>query len=313
MNISNYIHDLLVENECVIIPELGGFVANHNPASITGDNQVHFSPPAMQIVFNAKLDHNDGFLAEYIAEQNGITYTQGREHIADFVRQVNKDLQIYNKATIEHIGVLTINTDKVLMFETGVEENLLTDSFGLPDFVVHQLQSNIRSRHQPVFRNKESVRRLAVKKYAKRVAIIAPIILLIALLPMKYMSHVQESSLKLWDSLLSKKVLFEEAKPNTKSVKKLASFTTTPVKNKETATENVYHIIAGTFRNGQSACNITNDFIANGYKASVVQQNDLFKVSIQKFDNYEDAKAFLEAFRQSHPQHADAWLMVAHK
>ncbi len=63
MEISQYIKELLILNDCVIIPEFGGFVANYKPATIE-NNQ--FFPPAKEIAFNNKLVSNDGLLIKHI-------------------------------------------------------------------------------------------------------------------------------------------------------------------------------------------------------------------------------------------------------
>ena len=53
-----HIKALLADYDCVVIPELGGFVANPIPARL--DRKQHlFLPPGRAIVFNQNLQTND--------------------------------------------------------------------------------------------------------------------------------------------------------------------------------------------------------------------------------------------------------------
>ena len=70
MNLSKYIVDLLVKNNCVIVPNFGGFIANYNPAII--DELRHkIYPPSKRILSNPNLLSNDGLLANYVSTQVG--------------------------------------------------------------------------------------------------------------------------------------------------------------------------------------------------------------------------------------------------
>ena len=72
-DIQKYVVELLFKHDCVIIPNLGGFVAQYKSAAldeVTG----FFSPPSKQILFNINLKNNDGLLANEIAQRKQITY-----------------------------------------------------------------------------------------------------------------------------------------------------------------------------------------------------------------------------------------------
>ena len=62
--IDNYICELLYDHDCVIIPGLGGFIANFEPARIIR-KQHTIMPPSKKIAFNGKLKNNDGLLADF--------------------------------------------------------------------------------------------------------------------------------------------------------------------------------------------------------------------------------------------------------
>ena len=54
MNLSIYLTELLKSNDCVIVPDLGGFIANFQGSGYDAQNN-QFSPPTKEIIFSAKL------------------------------------------------------------------------------------------------------------------------------------------------------------------------------------------------------------------------------------------------------------------
>jgi len=71
VEINQYIKELLLLNDCVIIPQFGGFVANYKPATIENNK---FFPPTKEVAFNNKLTSNDGLLINYISEIEDTDY-----------------------------------------------------------------------------------------------------------------------------------------------------------------------------------------------------------------------------------------------
>ena len=61
LEINQIIKELLQLHDCVIFPNLGGFVAQYSPANFDEKKSV-LSPPHKQILFNKNLVNNDGLL-----------------------------------------------------------------------------------------------------------------------------------------------------------------------------------------------------------------------------------------------------------
>ena len=61
IELAQHIEALLLENDCVIIPGFGGFVAHLTPAVSVEEGNV-FIPPIRTIGFNPQLRLNDGLL-----------------------------------------------------------------------------------------------------------------------------------------------------------------------------------------------------------------------------------------------------------
>lgn len=130
MKINTCIHDLLLENETVIIPGFGAFISHYKPAEILPEND-EIKPPSKTLSFNQKIRNNDGLLVGYIAHKEAISHFDALKVIEkdreDMIYQLDKGERI----TFENIGVLFRNENNEIEFESFQQENLLLDSFGL--------------------------------------------------------------------------------------------------------------------------------------------------------------------------------------
>ncbi len=137
--ITNYLKELLNDNECVIVPEFGAFISKRHSATI--DYASHrFLPPYKEIVFNNKLTNNDEILVDFISKKENISKEDSLAKIQDFVNQTAAVLDVNKEYVLEGLGkIRKFGNDCV--FEVCHSENLLGDSFGLTEF-----------NYQPVFR-----------------------------------------------------------------------------------------------------------------------------------------------------------------
>ena len=137
--ITNYLKELLNDNECVIIPEFGAFISKRHSATI--DYASHrFLPPYKEIVFNNKLTNNDEILVDFISKKENISQEDSLNKIKNFVNQAAAILDVNKEYVLEGLGkIRKFGNDFV--FEVSHSENLLGDSFGLTEF-----------NYQPVFR-----------------------------------------------------------------------------------------------------------------------------------------------------------------
>ena len=133
MKLEQYISELLYNHDCVIVPGLGGFVANYKPATIQ-PIQNTFSPPSKSISFNKNLNNNDGLLANLIAQKEVVSFDVATKNIEDVVVEINQDLKLKKRITIQNIGDLFLNTENKIQFEPQNNINYLLGSYGLPVF-----------------------------------------------------------------------------------------------------------------------------------------------------------------------------------
>ncbi len=134
MKIAKYVGELLFDYECVVIPGLGGFIAEDKSVSI---NRVtdKFSPPYRKIHFNIHLRANDGLLVNHVAQYEKIGYKSAKQRVDNFVHLCHKALEDGKKINFKYIGAIYYDEEKNVVFEQDEEINYNADSFGLTDIV----------------------------------------------------------------------------------------------------------------------------------------------------------------------------------
>ena len=129
MNLSKYIAELLVKNNCVIVPNFGGFIANYNPAII--DELRHkIYPPSKRVLFNSNLLNNDGLLANYVSTQISKNYAESLELIEEVSTKWKSKLSKGQRVSIGEVGFL-YEVDNKIQFEQDREFNLFLGAYGL--------------------------------------------------------------------------------------------------------------------------------------------------------------------------------------
>ena len=127
--VQNHIKELLFEQDCVLIPDFGGFVTNFDCAKIDASNRF-ITPPQKWLAFNALLKNDDGLLSNYVAQQEQITREQANLKIKSFVEDTKRYLNFDNSYQIEGLGVFSQNEENKIQFQPKTT-NFYSESFGL--------------------------------------------------------------------------------------------------------------------------------------------------------------------------------------
>ncbi len=128
--LQKHLTDLLRTHECVIIPELGGFVVHAKGARLhEATHRLH--PPVGEVSFNARLFRNDGLFAQHLRMKEGVSYEQAMVQINAEVSWIKRQLESGQNVRFDQVGVLHQNRDKQLHFVASGEVNYLMASYGL--------------------------------------------------------------------------------------------------------------------------------------------------------------------------------------
>ncbi|MBS9774875.1 MAG: SPOR domain-containing protein [Tenacibaculum sp.] len=298
MKLFNYINDLLYRYDCVVVPNFGGFVTNRIGATLTDVNT--FYPPCKQVSFNVNLKHNDGLLANYIASSEKISFEQANEKISDLVIKLKEDIKIA-PLQVASIGSLFLNDENKIVFEPNKSTNLLTESFGLSEVKVSEIN---REPIIPVVSVKKSNKKVySFIKYAATAAIL----LTLGITGYNYNSNQE-------DIILSQNKIEKKIQEATFVIN-----TPLPTINLNIKKENVkkevakLHIIVGAFEFVENAEKKKKQLQNKGFNAEVLNKNKwgLFQVSLGNFTTRLEANKELIKARKL--GYKDAWVFINKK
>lgn len=137
IELERHIEILLLNNDCVIVPDLGGFMAHHCEARYDADNGL-FLPPQRTLGFNPQLKINDSLLAQSYIEVYDISYPEALRRIEAEVNELKQHLATEGVYDLNDIGRLKVNEEGNLVFEP-CEAGILTPYlYGLGTFVINK-------------------------------------------------------------------------------------------------------------------------------------------------------------------------------
>jgi hypothetical protein len=139
MHLAPHIAKLLEKHDCVIIPSFGGIISNYKGATIHPTRHL-FSPPSRQLLFNKNLVSNDGLLANKLSEDLGLSYAQAVHLISDEVNALVSMLNNGQRIYWPGVGGFFLDVEKNIQFTQDSLQNYLSDSFGMPELEVKELQ-----------------------------------------------------------------------------------------------------------------------------------------------------------------------------
>jgi hypothetical protein len=142
LEINKYIRELLLLNDCVIIPGLGGFVTRYQPA-MPEDKAKKIYPPSKSISFNRQLQQNDGLLINHLSHREDCSYRMAEEKVQTFVKGCARQLAAKGIIILPEIGKLFSDKEGNIEFAPAESRNYLAASYGLKPASWHKLYEEI--------------------------------------------------------------------------------------------------------------------------------------------------------------------------
>lgn len=133
IELERHIEILLLANDCVIVPNLGGFMAHHVEARYDEGDGI-FLPPLRTLGFNPQLRMNDSLLAQSYVEAYDISYPEALRRIEGEVEELRQHLDNEGSYELNDIGALSLNDEGNIVFEP-CEAGILTPAlYGLSSY-----------------------------------------------------------------------------------------------------------------------------------------------------------------------------------
>lgn len=140
ITLERHIEILLLNNDCVIIPNFGGFMVHHVEARYDEKDQM-FLPPYRTLGFNPQLTMNDYLLVQSYIEAYDMSYPEAMKRIEAEVEELKQILENEGEYELNDIGTLSRLDNGSLHF-SPCEAGILTPSlYGLSSFEFEPLNT----------------------------------------------------------------------------------------------------------------------------------------------------------------------------
>lgn len=313
----SHIEFLILQHECVIIPEFGGFVLNKSFAY--KDKEENLCPPALHLGFNADLKFNDGLLASSYMKQYSISYDKACKRIKEEVKQLNKKLTSKGEIRIGKLGKLT-QSEGVLSFLPDMNTWIHPNTWGLSKirlpYISELEELQVSAPTIEDNRNRKPLRRVLIG-----VSSAAAVIALFALSVMNIdkFENIQQSGFfteyttNTGKQLTAEKVINSNNNLTINNFKKedIAKVVIETGKEKPAVPVYIkkYFIIVGSETSKARGENILKKIQTEGFfNAGLVESPDRIRIYALSFTDKDKANNYLFQFREKYPNHKDAWL-----
>lgn len=311
-SIEKYISELLFLHDCVIIPEFGGFVCNARPAQLNNLTGT-LTPPSKQILFNANLKTNDGLLITHISKQEELSQNLAKKEVLTYAAKITKKLTNSKVLRLTDIGLFTLGKENNIIFLQDSSKNYSLDSFGMEKIYKGKIIREIASK-KIIKSNFKKVKQYHItpKIFLKAAAVIIPLVAI------SYLSISQQENINNVYTQMASFNLFKTEASKTITKKEIIEITT-PIANKKEIILSSdkeekplihpvsYHIIGGAFLERKNAERLLSKLNKWNYNATIINENNLIRVSYETFNNKEDAITCLKKIKQDNPK---AWLLT---
>lgn len=297
MELLGYIKELILMNDCVIIPGFGGFVTNYKQAAI---HSSQFTAPGKSVSFNKKLNFNDGLFINHVASAEALNYIAARKKVNLLVQELNYRLTDGEEVLIPGLGSLQYDEQQHLVFKPDIAGNLNVDAFGLSTFSYESLFARQVARKAVSQEERQAVEVIFQKRTLKKVLVAIPLLFGLAVIPLKNnTSNIQKSSISDLREMMMPQaapaeeeiVVAEESLANTDPEEVAAA---EEMVSEDLAAnfaeESRYFLIVGSFRNQENVEVFIDQLDAKGFQGTDLGViKGLHYISLGGFTNIDDA------------------------
>jgi len=344
INLDKYIRELLLQHDCVILPGLGGFVANYKPAEFD-PSQKTVLPPSRQILFNPNLIHNDGLLFAHISKETDYGYKEVQAMAEVYFKTIKYEVGKGLKFTIEDLGYFFFNKARKIEFAQESTDNLLLASYGL-SYLNHKVFDRSPGRSAKIYQAVDDTNPITRQRKIRRWIYTGAAACLLAsmiLIPVK-MGYLNLSGFDLnpvdsfrkeqpvkelvvtspdTDTQLTEREIGSpkleavslepevgSTKPEAVSFEPESEAAKIETTAKEfTTPQTNFHIIVGSFKDLGNAQQLKQKMAGDGYEAEIITgANSFYRVSANHYPIKADAVSALASIRDQQA-YKSAWIL----
>ncbi|MDR2121397.1 MAG: SPOR domain-containing protein [Tannerella sp.] len=330
LEIATHIERLLLVNDCVIIPDFGGFVLQNHPA-IYERNTHLFRPAHKEIVFNPTLKHDDGLIAGAYMQAYGMTFNRARVALKKDVEKLKAALEEQPEVRLDSIGSFRKEAEGAIVFRPAAADcsRFGLSSYGLTPFhmppvpVMSSDGAQVAVRQRSV-RKSGRVIYLPINRtlvYIAGVSAVAAALSMVIMTPVKDVNPASYTA-SFAPSEMVRKMIPVEALPaageeSTVGQENISAEThVNPAATIPVGQENgmrsvkIYYVIIGSFDTENQARSYMDTLDPSSSRnVGIVRRNNHIRVYADKYDNRRDAEAHISRLREN-KRFENAWLFV---
>ncbi|MDR1919917.1 MAG: SPOR domain-containing protein [Tannerellaceae bacterium] len=321
LRIVSHLEYLLRVHDCVVVPQLGGFVLQTVPASYVTEEQV-FYPMHKEIVFNPSLKHHDGLLPGEYMNVYGVSFQVANRMVEEDVEDIQTLLFKELKVSLGNVGTLRRGGEGQIIFQCGDCSFFSVNSYGLTPVPV-QAWETLQGKEVVAPAKKRNIYYIAVNRSILRgIASVAAAIALFLMVstPVKEVTPSSYTASFIPTEMVTNKAKLSTpatttsapASEKTKTTAAPAPVTAKPKVVKEEKLP-AYYVVIGSVKTKKQA----DDFLAKVDRKTLKHANkitgkDRIRVYADKFTDKNKAEAYLAKIRQN-SKYQDAWLYTRNK
>ena len=127
--LSKMVKELILDDDKVVLPGLGCFVAEIVPAYFS-DKGYTINPPYRKLYFRARPDEGDA-LIDFYAKSNEVAYEVAEKIIKDFVAELKSVLHVKKVVVFPGLGRLRATKENNVFFIADEDLDIYPEGFGL--------------------------------------------------------------------------------------------------------------------------------------------------------------------------------------
>lgn len=135
-----HIEILLLDHDCVVVPQIGGFVTCNAPAKYVEEENL-FLPPIRTVGFNERLKADDGLLVRSYVEAYDCSDTEARAMLGEQIRDLQQELWETGTYDLGSIGVLMLDERNNVEFSPCQAGTVCPAYYGLDALLFGPLQA----------------------------------------------------------------------------------------------------------------------------------------------------------------------------
>ncbi|MGZ5281765.1 MAG: HU domain-containing protein [Bacteroidia bacterium] len=324
-SVEKQIAQLLESNDCVQVPDFGGFVLNRRSA-LFGPHSHEILAPGKAITFNRNLQMNDGLLCSHISTAEKIPYIEAQLLLAEKVRSWKNILSAGQVLHLENIGSLQQDASQKWQFSPFSLKNFDLKAYGLTSLQLkpveqqtytQKLDKKIQTKTKALPKGRRVWLQRAVYSTIVSVSLVLGFLVLDEI-GFQY-RNFDSTPIAKTEQVKPEAVKPEVVTPETAQINTYAENNSTPntpteivAPQPETATasyiESKFYVIGGAFSSTANANKFAQQLEKKGYKAEVLDnENGLTRVAYIVEADSLSAEQQLQKIKQEENQ--AAWIL----